>query len=114
MTPYTLGQPVTPLGRPVTFTQYLRRRSGDTPRPYSYRKFWEPTPVTRLGIETPATGVLIGVRTLSNGTCSFGEDGTNYQPENDSHFTAWLIAYDLRRNPVLVLPEHTTTLTTEG
>lgn len=104
-----LPVPRVTLGQAVTFTHYQARRHGSSDRHYHYRKEWRTTPVSRLTPDQDTiTGVLIGTRTLSNGTCSFGEDGTNYIPDRDGHFTAWLVAYDLRRNPVLVLPEHTT------
>lgn len=50
-------------------------------------------------------GVVIGIRTLSDGNVDYGgsEDGTQYRPTR--HFKAVLVAYSLYRKPVLVLPQ---------
>lgn len=56
-------------------------------------------------------GIIVGKRTLSDGLVVYGngyDEGTTYEPER--HFTAWLVAFDLRRKPVYVLPEHLTAL----
>lgn len=53
-------------------------------------------------------GVIVGKRTLSDGHYDYGwgEEPGVYSPTR--HFTAYLIAFDLRRKPVYVLPEHIT------
>ncbi|WXW93182.1 hypothetical protein SEA_BRAYBEAST_46 [Arthrobacter phage BrayBeast] len=53
----------------------------------------------------PAEGIIVGKRTLSNGYREYHYDaGYEYGPAE--HFTAYLVAFDLRRKPVHVLPEH--------
>lgn len=56
-------------------------------------------------------GIIVGKRTLSNGNIrvSYGYDGeTVYEPKE--HFQAYMVAFDLRRKPVFVLPKHLTPL----
>jgi hypothetical protein len=50
-------------------------------------------------------GILIGIRTLSNGWVTYGDEFTPTRYEAVDHFTAYLIAYDTRRSPVYLLPE---------
>lgn len=53
-------------------------------------------------------GIIIGKRTLSNGDVQWmGEDGGNIFVRMES-FTAYLVAFNLHRKPVHVLPEHLT------
>lgn len=89
------------LGTRVTFTHTLKRtapRSGL--RVWDARTYWLVD--TARG---PVPGIVVGVRTLSDGTADRGwDEPTVYTPTR--HFTAYLIAFDLRRKPVLVLPEH--------
>lgn len=49
-------------------------------------------------------GILIGVRTLSEGDVVWAghDEPTYYQPTD--YLTAYLVAYDLRRRPVYLLP----------
>lgn len=103
------------LGQPVTFTHSLHRRSGwgeDFGIRRGHRKLWEAEPVLHLVFgAAELSGVIVGVRTLSNGrvTYGYGEDGDMvYRPDKDGHFTVYLVAYDLRRKPVHVLPGHAT------
>ncbi len=52
------------------------------------------------------TGVIVGWRTLSNGKVTYGNDwdgSDEFRPTE--HFKAYLVAYDMRRKPVYVLPE---------
>jgi hypothetical protein len=52
----------------------------------------------------PATpGYVIGRRTLQNGSVSWSEDGSEWSASG--YLTAYLVAYDLHRSPVLVRPE---------
>lgn len=87
------------LGQRVTFTHPMRRAC---PFDYSgpYRKEWVPNTVA-----APTEGVVVGVRTLSNGAVTYS-DVVTYRPSRDGYFTAYLIAYDMRRKPVFVRPEH--------
>lgn len=48
-------------------------------------------------------GIVVGVRTLSNGKRDMGEDYANYTAKE--HFKAYIVAYDMRRKPMMVRPE---------
>lgn len=86
------------LGSRVTFTQPLHRtRTLANLR----RKIWTPDPWKN----GTYAGVVVGLRTLSDGMTEGWEENT-YRPER--HYRAVLIATDLYRRPVLVLPEHVT------
>jgi hypothetical protein len=102
------------LGQPVTFTRTLTRRTEYRDRESYGRKVrdrwkvwkWEHYPGQPE--PEPQSGVLIGIRTLANGRAEYEHDaGVVFYPEGAERFTAYLIAHDLRRKPVLVLPEHT-------
>lgn len=91
-----------PLGTRVLFSHPLTRRYlPGSPA----RKVWEP-PLYAEDANRKHQGVVVGVRTLSDGRTHWnGEDEPiSYTP--DEHFTAYLIAYDLHRKPVHVRPEH--------
>lgn len=52
------------------------------------------------------TGIIVGWRTLANGKVTYGNDwdgSDEFRPTE--HFKAYLVAYDMRRKPVYVLPE---------
>lgn len=96
MSEYTLGQR-------VRVTQTLRRQWDDG------FKSWQPWPIH------PGDGIVVGKRTLSNGrlvdTAEYDNvwgvpisSGIEYRATE--HFTAYIVAYDLRRKHVLVRPEH--------
>lgn len=55
-------------------------------------------------------GIIVGKRTLSNGNVSVlgYDEPILYRPTE--HFQAYMVAFDLRRKPVFVLPEHLTPL----
>lgn len=54
---------------------------------------------------SPRVALVIGVRTLSNGTVHYwSDDGTEYRP--DKHFKAFLVVEDLKSKPYYVLPEN--------
>lgn len=54
-------------------------------------------------------GIIIGKRTLSDGDVDYHYDaGNEFVPTR--HYPAWVVAYDLRRKPVHVLPHHLTAL----
>jgi len=94
------------LGDRVTFTRSLTRRS------HSDETWWHLRSWTTEGYPgqpepEPRLGIVIGVRNLANGRVLCGyEEPTEFHPTE--HFRAYLIAYDLRRSPVYVLPEHIT------
>lgn len=109
------------LGDRVTFTRSLHRTTRDPshwPEQAGRRanaKVW--TTERWLGDISPAEprpGIVVGKRTLANGLHIWGsyEDPDTFRPIE--HFTAYLIAYDLRRSPVYVLPEHITPTTQEN
>lgn len=86
------------LGTAVRFKRPLRRvlSSSDTG---SYdRKVWGANPY-RHGAYT---GIVIGLRTLSDGAVAYHSDVIVYTPSR--HYRAVLIAESLYRRPVLVLP----------
>lgn len=63
---------------------------------------WVPTRWNKGYME----GVIVGWRTLANGTVEYGNDwdaGDEFRPTE--HFKAYLVAFDMRRKPVYVLPE---------
>jgi hypothetical protein len=101
------SQPVK-LGERVHFdySDILRRQSVtpyDIKQPM--RKEWRKTQWGKRG--DLRHGLIIGVRTLSNGTITwFSDEPIVFHPE--MYFTAYLIAYDLRRNPVYLLPDDVT------
>lgn len=101
------------LGQRVTYTKHILRRDsrpGDFTGP---NRLWSSE--LYPGTETNGgEGIIIGKRTLSNGNAHWiGYDGpTAYKPTQ--HFTAYLIAHDLHRKPVHVLPEHITATVPEG
>lgn len=52
-------------------------------------------------------GIIVGIRTLSNGTITwFSDEPIVFYP--DLYFTAYLVSFDLRRKPVYLLPDDVT------
>ena len=101
------------LGQRVAYSTHLQRR--DTlPGEFNdkYNKFWSTHPGPGLEKEPWAggEGIIVGKRQLSNGYVwwPYSEGGAEYQRAES--FTAWLVAFDLNRKPVHVLPEHITAL----
>lgn len=96
-------------GDPVRFVFHLRRRTVHRrqAKPYGQGDYQ-----AHLKIWTPLAGdlrhgIVIGKRLLANGEVTYDYDyGTQWMPDKAEHFTAYLVATDLRRNPVYVLPEH--------
>ena len=102
------------LGQRVAYTEHLRRRSAQPGEFGGPDKIWSPNagPFSGPGWEEHrwpgGEGMIVGRRTLSNGNLRWlGEEGGNSYISTES-FTAYLIAYDLHRKPVHVLPEHIT------
>lgn len=96
------------LGQRVEFGQYLRRRSEPHPTHWTMGKAWRPAPAAELvsGAES-LSGIVVGARTLANGTVAYGgDDGSAFRAADGGYFPAYLVAFDLRRKPVHVLPEH--------
>lgn len=88
--PFTLGQP-------IMFRSRLRRLHDYTSKP---RAFWQ-----SFDLREPRAGAFFGWRTLANGTVDLG----NYEGPTEfkavEHFTAFLIAFDVRQKPVYVMPD---------
>ena len=49
----------------------------------------------------PLNGLIIGERTLSDGTCYYGFEETQYRPTQ--HFRAFLVVTDMRSKPFYAL-----------
>ncbi len=86
-------------GNYVSFCRVLQREYGDeTADRQGWKKIWH----VKQGNWTP--GIVIGVRTLSDGENAFmGQEGIDYTPTR--YFKAYLVAFDMRRKPVFILPE---------
>lgn len=97
--------PTLPLGTPVTFDHALSRTDITNSKPH--RREWQPYRAILR------TGVIVGIRTLANGIVYWGsyDEPTEFHPTD--YVRAYLVAFDLRRNPVHVQPEHVTILTEE-
>lgn len=79
------------LGQKVRFKNPLKRR-WESPN----TKKW----VTDVWDSAYRNGVVVGKRTLSNGTVSSGYDGSEYMPKET--FSALIISFDMHRKPVKV------------
>ena len=103
------------LGQRVAYTEHLKRRSAGPGEFMGSDRFWSNGPNLPGDHRWPGgEGVIVGKRTLTNGNIRWlGEDeGNGYAPVES--VTAYLIAYDLHRKPVHVLPEHITATLPEG
>jgi len=79
------------LGDTVRFNSKLIRT-----RKYIYKtdkKEWKETQFS-----TPQVGILIGVRTLANGSTYYSENGCIFTPVE--YFPVYMVATDLRKKPV--------------
>jgi hypothetical protein len=97
------------LGQRVRYAEHIQRRHS---RPGEFDgpdKIWSAEPYPG-GRTKGGEGIIVGKRTLSNGhTQWMGEYGGTVYSVAES-FTAYVIAFDLRRKPVFVLPQHITAL----
>lgn len=95
------------LGQPVRFTRNLYRKRVYPQTGYGkWRSEWQPYAYLGEREPAPRDGIVIGVRTLRNGDCVIlGYDEPIVFRGTES-VTAYLIAFDIRRAPVLCLPEH--------
>lgn len=85
------------LGQPISFSIVFVRREEWKKGEYltTRRKVWGHKQVSET------TGIIIGKRTLSNGnTHHDSEAGWMYAA--DEYFPAYIVAFDLKRSPVLV------------
>lgn len=71
-------------------------------------KRWDPLAMPGLTETEMETGLVMGRRTLSNGEVRAGYSDEPAQYMGRHYFRAYLVAYDLLRNPVLVLPDDLT------
>lgn len=89
------------LGDPIIITNELKRKSRyvkeSDSSPFRYEeKFWQETK-----LRNPITGIVVGIRKLSNGRNHYiPEYGNDYEPKE--HFKAIIVAYNLSRKPKLV------------
>jgi hypothetical protein len=97
MPEYALGQPVLVTG--------LISREGDED---NVRRWWQP--YTNPG--APVRAVVVGKRTLSNGTVHRWTESDGWGPKvvirewhPTEHFPAYLVAVDLWLKPFFVLPD---------
>lgn len=90
---FELAQKLTVDHKLIRKSQY-RNKSG-----YNERvKIWEKT-----SLKTPMEVVLIGIRTLSNGTTDYDPE-CGYMYNGDEHFQALLVTDKLSRKPFYVTP----------
>lgn len=81
----------------------------------SDRKDWRPCPHPIDHPEIRGEGIVVGIRTLQNGTRHWNEDAMWFR--TDERITAVMVAHRLRCKPVFVLLEHlevVPTLDSEG
>lgn len=94
------------LGQPVKFSHVLHRASEWVERKGTART-WKPSLFE-------AEGFIVGWRTLSNGIIEEVRESDGYgysihvanEWRGSDYFRAYLVTYDLRCDPVFVLPEH--------
>lgn len=84
------------LGQKVKFRFPLKRVAERK----TYRKVWKPQ--TQREHATFREGIIVGVRTLSDGKARYSYYEAEYRA--DTHYRAYIVAYDIRRKPRLVLP----------
>lgn len=102
------------LGQHVSYTEHLRRRSAGPGEFLGPDKIWSSNagPFSGSGWEEHrwpgGEGIIVGKRTLSNGNLRWLGEGAGNSYDPVESFTAYLVAYDLRRKPLYVHPEHIT------
>lgn len=103
MSKHADGRPDLELGQRVTFTHKAKAQHQELGR-YRNRRTMGREPMRKDGASV--TGVFVGWRNAQEGITSYDEDGPEFRVE-DRPLVA-LVAYDERRNPVMV---HYTDLT---
>lgn len=105
-------------GQDVEFTRTLVRRGKQESRQDSHGrticpwvKRWESEHYPGQPEPEPTRGIVVGTRFLANGALGGGSWDEPVSFTTEERFRAYLIAYDLHRKPVLVLPEHITVIT---
>lgn len=98
------------LGQRVRYGEHIRRRHSRPGEFLGPNRIWSNH--AGPGMESQpwegGEGIIVGKRTLSHGDTTYYGDYSEYVPRKT--FTAYLVAYDLQRKPVHVLPEHITPL----
>lgn len=94
------------LGQRVRYSTHIQRRHSRPGEFLGPNRIWSTH--AGPGMEDKpfkgGEGIVIGKRTLTHGNTTYWGDYSEYTPAKT--FTAWLVAFDLRRKPVHVLPEH--------
>lgn len=88
------------LGQWVEFAFKLRRVSSYGSDYRGWRKEW-----VREKFDVNAQGIVMGIRHLSNGKNEWVQDDAPLSYTHTDYLVAILVSYDLKRKPVLVLPE---------
>lgn len=86
---FRLGQKILIRNKLYRSSQYDRLESGSIAR--HHRRFWKIIDIN------PSCGIVIGKRTLNNGSCARYSDHVEYNPQE--YFTAYLVVTDMIRNP---------------
>lgn len=99
------------LGQRVKYSTHIRRRDARPGEFLGPNRLWSTH--GGPGVEDHpwegGAGIIVGKRTLTEGDTYWHGDSAEYSPRRT--FTAYLVAFALRRNPVHVLPEHITAVT---
>lgn len=83
---------------PKTYEKFVIYPYPHDPRITRQEKRWVPIPAQH-------EGVIVGQRTVQNNWVDSAGEYLNYAVPT-KYISAYLVAYDLRKNPVYVLPEH--------
>lgn len=89
------------LGQKVAYTTHIERRSSRPGEFTGPERLWSTKSGPGMPDRPAGEGIIVGKRTLTNGDVDYDR---NYFPTE--RFAAYLVAFDLRRKPVYVLPEH--------
>lgn len=90
------------LGERIQFTHQLARIRNSMGK----KRVWQPIEYAY----GPSKGVIVGKRTLYDGTVEWGYDDEPTIFYRENHFEAYLVVMDLRQKPFPVLPIHLTRL----
>ncbi|MFS0715511.1 hypothetical protein ABC337_04805 [Arthrobacter sp. 1P04PC] len=93
-------------GQRVHFVSHLERRYVEIPGSSQWEKKWTPKLTYKGELDGAGEGIIIGKRTLANGENQYNgyDEPITFIPKE--RVTAFLVAFDLHRKPVHVLPEH--------
>lgn len=89
------------MGTPVIITHRLRRetvRVPDSAGVLRRSRVW-----TRIPVEDSPTYFVVGERSYADGTVSVGDDAISFHPTK--RYKVYLVASNLLRAPVAVMPE---------